>query len=204
MQTKPQRTPPTCEGEEWDRLEYPYERYFVSNKGRVFKATKGIISSDYAGSKSRRLCIRLMYKGKRKRFYLHRLVAKHFCPDWEEGCEVDHIDGDWTNNDVRNLRCLSPSVHRHQTIVQGLLGTNFGIIDNGKLIDIVPSRRFFLNSYKFTSPNSCIRRSDRKKLKCINLPSGCMNEIQQAMQHGDSLQKAYLEYCLRLSEYGRE
>ena len=204
MQTKQQRTPPTCEGEEWARLSFPYERYFVSSKGRAFKALKGLMSCDYGGSITKRLTVRLSYKGKRSRFYLHRLVAKYFCPDWKEGCEVDHIDGDWTNNDVSNLRCLSPQEHREQTIFQGLKSTNYGIIENGKLIDILPSRRFLLSSYKVTDPNVCIRRSDHKKLKYINLPTGCIIEIQQAMRHGDSLQKAYLEYCLRLSEYGRE
>lgn len=204
MQTKLQRTPPTCEGEEWVRISYPYERYFLSNKGRLYTPLKGILSSDYGGSHARRMCVRLFYKGKLKRFYLHRLVARYFCPDWYEGCEVDHIDGDWTNNAASNLRCLTPTQHRKQTIVQGLKSTNFGIVENGKLIDIISSRSFFLNDYKVTAPNVCIRRRDHKKLKYINLPAGCMIEIQQAMQHGDSLQKAFFEYCIRLSEYGRK
>lgn len=204
MQTKRQRTPPTCDGEKWERLDFPYVRYFVSNKGRVFKVSKGIISSDCPGTKCIRIRVRLTYKGKRKQFFLHRLVARHFCPDWHEGCEVDHIDGDWSNNEVSNLRCLTKKEHREQTILQGLGGTNFGIVEDGKLIEVVPSRKFFFNEYRVTSPNLCYRRKDHKKLKYLNLPAGCMLELQQAMQHGDSLQKAFLEYCLRLSEYGRE
>lgn len=204
MQTKPQRTPPTCDGEEWARLDFPYERYFVSNKGRVFKALKGMISTDYGGTKAIRLRVRLMYKGKRKQFFVHRLVARHFCPDWYEGCEVDHIDGDWTNNEVSNLRCLTSKEHHTQTILQGLRSTNFGIVEDGKLIDVVPSRRFFFNEYRVTAPNLCYRRKDHKKFKYLNLPAGCMLDLQDAMKNGDSLQDAFYEYCIRLSEYGRK
>jgi hypothetical protein len=36
---------------------------------------------------------------------LDKLVAEHFCEDYQDGMEIDHIDGDTTNNRVDNLRC---------------------------------------------------------------------------------------------------
>lgn len=36
---------------------------------------------------------------------LDRLVAEHFCEDYQDGMEIDHIDGDTTNSRADNLRC---------------------------------------------------------------------------------------------------
>ena len=36
---------------------------------------------------------------------IDKLVAEYFCEDYQEGMEIDHIDGDTTNNRADNLRC---------------------------------------------------------------------------------------------------
>lgn len=36
---------------------------------------------------------------------LDKLVAEHFCEDYQDGMDIDHIDGDTTNNHADNLRC---------------------------------------------------------------------------------------------------
>lgn len=46
-------------------------------------------------------------EGKRKRFYLHRLVFMAFFGDIPNGMEVDHIDNDRANCSVSNLRLAS-------------------------------------------------------------------------------------------------
>ena len=40
-------------------------------------------------------------------FRIHRLVALHYIPNFENKSDVDHIDGDKTNNHVSNLRWAS-------------------------------------------------------------------------------------------------
>ena len=37
-------------------------------------------------------------------FLVHRLIARAFLSDYSEGLQVDHIDGDRSNNRLRNLR----------------------------------------------------------------------------------------------------
>ena len=39
----------------------------------------------------------------------HRLVAKHFIPNFTTTCIVNHIDGNKTNNHVNNLECVTQS-----------------------------------------------------------------------------------------------
>ncbi len=45
--------------------------------------------------------------GRNNFFYVHRLVAQYFLPNPENLPQVDHIDGDRTNNLLNNLRWVS-------------------------------------------------------------------------------------------------
>lgn len=75
--------------------------YSVSNKGRIRKDETGQIM---VLSKNGGYCRITITKN------VHRLVAKAFLnqPD-EEQCWVDHIDGNRSNNNVENLRWVTPS-----------------------------------------------------------------------------------------------
>ena len=76
--------------------------YSVSNKGRVRKDSTGQIM---VLSKNGGYCRITISK------HVHRLVAEAFLekPENEEKCWVDHIDGNRSNNDVSNLRWVTPS-----------------------------------------------------------------------------------------------
>ena len=53
-------------------------------------------------------------EGKLKNFFVHRLVALNFIPndDPENKTQVDHIDSDRMNNDIANLRWVTPEEKR--------------------------------------------------------------------------------------------
>lgn len=46
-----------------------------------------------------------------KAFLVHRLVAQAFVGELFEGCHVDHIDGNYSNNHYSNLRILTAKEH---------------------------------------------------------------------------------------------
>ena len=88
--------------------------YSISNKGRVMKNATGQIMVLGKNNGYVRIVIAKL---------VHRLVAKAFLdePENEEQLWVDHIDGNRSNNDVSNLRWVTPSENRsHPTWVRGL------------------------------------------------------------------------------------
>lgn len=76
--------------------------YSVSNKGRIKKDSTGQIM---VLSKNGGYCRITVSK------HVHRLVAKAFLkiPEDKNKCWVDHIDGNRSNNNVENLRWVTPS-----------------------------------------------------------------------------------------------
>ena len=102
--------------EVWKTINGYNERYEVSNYGRIRSKDmivngrlkdchkiKGRIlkpCTDKEGYKNIVLCI----NQKRKTFRLHRLVAIAFISNPDNLPEIDHIDGNRTNNNSENLR----------------------------------------------------------------------------------------------------
>ena len=90
----------------------PYERFQVSNLGRVMNLNyyntgkAKLIEPSYDGQGY--LQVNLYKNKKTKKCYVHRLVAELFIPNPENLPEVNHIDEDKTNNRVDNLEWKSP------------------------------------------------------------------------------------------------
>lgn len=79
-----------------------YGRYRVSNLGRV-KNGRGIESRPHKHKKGY-IMISMVRDGVEKRGQLHRLVAKSFIPNPDNLPQVNHLDGDKSNNKVSNLQ----------------------------------------------------------------------------------------------------
>jgi len=84
-----------------------YPNYIMSNKGCVIN-----LKTDHTMTHQLRAgyyAVSLIENYKRKHFTIHRLLALHFIPNPKNLPFVDHIDNNPHNNDLSNLRWVSPS-----------------------------------------------------------------------------------------------
>ena len=94
--------------------------YWVTNTGEVL--SENYAKSDLAGF----LKLRNNGQGylqvslKRKSAGIHRLVAKAFIPNPNNLPEVNHEDGDKTNNNVENLKWVTRSENEQHSLKNGL------------------------------------------------------------------------------------
>lgn len=92
-------------------------RYQISIHGQVWSATKRDFMKPMVTDKGY-LTVELRKGGHRSKARIHRLVAEAFIPNPDNLPEVNHKDGDKTNNHVSNLEWCTHSdnlKHAYQT-----------------------------------------------------------------------------------------
>lgn len=84
-----------------------FERYYVSNLGRVLNIRTGrfLTMTDNHGY----LVVNISKNGKARNFLVHRLVSQAFIENPNNYDTVDHINGIKTDNRAENLQWLSQS-----------------------------------------------------------------------------------------------
>ena len=84
--------------------------YRISNQGRVMSLRFGKTRIRKPSFHRNGYLKIILSKNKRnKTFYVARLVAQHFLPDWDKSLKVDHINGVKTENHFDNLRMVTHS-----------------------------------------------------------------------------------------------
>lgn len=119
----------SLEGEIWKDVVGYEGHYSISSFGRIICHERYIIAKN--GHKhylKRRLIKTKQSKGyhsvalhinsKRKRFYIHRLVAQAFIPNPNNKPCVDHIDCNIDNNKVENLRWVTQLENVHNPLTR--------------------------------------------------------------------------------------
>lgn len=112
--------------EEWKRLE-EYENYEVSNLGRVRSNQKQKSVILKQALKRGYFCVALYNEKGKIQIGVHRLVAMAFIPNPENKPQVNHKDGDKSNNNANNLEWVTTSenaLHAYRT-----LNKKFGMTD---------------------------------------------------------------------------
>lgn len=102
----------------WTEIENTDGKYHVSSDGRVkshvrYKEGK-ILAQNDDGRGYKTICI------KGRRFYVHRLVAQAFLPNLKKLPQVNHIDGNKSNNALVNLEWCTPSQNAKHKYASGL------------------------------------------------------------------------------------
>lgn len=93
----------------WKTIEYA-NKYEVSNLGNIRNRNTNKLRNlniERHRKDNKRIRPGLYQEGKKKQYYLHRIVAEHFIDNPDNLPEVNHIDGDYYNNKANNLEWIS-------------------------------------------------------------------------------------------------
>lgn len=99
--------------------------YFVNTIGQV----KSMISNKIlkqAKTPKGYMTVSLSFFGDREKLYVHRLVASAFIPNAENKPQVNHKDGNKTNNCVDNLEWVTPQENMTHAVEKGLMNQRKG------------------------------------------------------------------------------
>lgn len=104
--------------EEWKPIQ-GFNNYLVSNHGRVKNIKRGNVLKPRPNP-SGRMQIQLYRDGAGKNYSLHRVVAKSFISNPENKPQVNHKDGDPSNNHASNLEWCTQSENMIHAYKNGL------------------------------------------------------------------------------------
>ena len=144
-------------GEIWKDIEGYENLYQVSNMGNVKsldridsmgRHVKGGLMS-LTPVKDGYLQASLSKDGDNKKYKVHRLVCKAFIPNPENKSEIDHINGDKTDNRVENLRWCTHKENMNNPLILDIFKHRVGV-KNG----------FSKSVIQFTKDNELIRKWD--------------------------------------------
>ena len=91
--------------------------YWIDNLGNIYNSRKQL--KTYF-TKTNYECIKLVKDGVRHNHSIHRLVAETFIPNPYNKPEVNHIDGNKSNNSIDNLEWVTPSENKLHALSTGL------------------------------------------------------------------------------------
>ena len=87
-------------------------RYLITDNGQIIGPSgKTLKPRRHTHGYVRMSCI---VAGKTKDFYVHRIVCETFHGPAREGVQVDHINGNRSDNRPKNLRWVSPEINKLQ------------------------------------------------------------------------------------------
>jgi len=99
-------------------------RQWTAGQGRILNKGESILSELSVGVEHKKYGSGykavILSNGLRKQFRINRLVAEAFIPNPDNKPEVNHIDGDKTNNHVNNLEWVTREENQQHAVKTGL------------------------------------------------------------------------------------
>ena len=141
------------------------ERFF-NNNGGLQKVHEKILTQhkQYGKNDNEYMFVNFSIKHKTINKLVHRLVAQAFLKDYDENLEVNHKDGNRSNNNINNLEMTTRSenqLHAYKVLSRKT---------NGKLILQYDLEGNFIKEYE----NCC--EASRKTNICRSCINDCCNE----------------------------
>ena len=93
-------------------------KYMISSNGRILNMKSGKFIKPHFDGKYYN--VRLSIKGIVYSYKIHRLVASAFIPNLNNKKEINHINGDKSDNSISNLEWVSPSENCIKAVLTGL------------------------------------------------------------------------------------
>lgn len=115
-------------------------RYYINNIGDVFNSNMHKLKPRYRGKGY--LFVGLSKDGKRKSESIHRLVAKHFLENKDNKPQVNHIDGDKTNNKYNNLEWVTNGENQKHAFKNSFQKSKLTYSDAVKIVTEYSSGKF--------------------------------------------------------------
>lgn len=113
--------------EEWKVIPDTDEQYLISSYGRLFSVKSNKVLKTYLRPTGY-INAHYVACGREVNIGVHRLVAQAFLPNPDNMPQVNHIDGDKTNNKVDNLEWVSSKENVKHAIEHGLFGRMRSVI----------------------------------------------------------------------------
>lgn len=154
----------------WKPIKNYENNYIISNYGEIKNIQTGkILKGDRNSLGYRRV---VLYSPIRKRFFIHRLVAYHFCDGYNPELVVNHKDGNKQNNRADNLEWVTRSqndLHAYENNLRGvhIAGIKGNIyyrvfdLETNKDIKIYNSGKAFREDYPMGQ--DCFQRSCKRQ-----------------------------------------
>ncbi len=126
--------------------------YTINTEGQVFSDNSGLMKTRNKSGTDYQIINFQLINNKKKTFRLHRLVLMAFKPiENMDTLEVNHIDGDKTNNRLENLEWCTASENQQHAFNTGLQKPRRGSKSNfSKLLEEDIERIFELKRQGYT------------------------------------------------------
>ena len=127
--------------EKWKPIKNHEKDYSVSNYGNVKNnITNNVLTGDLNSIGYRRV---ILYNPVKKRYFIHRLVASHFCEGEEDDLVVNHISGKKLDNHCNNLEWVTRSQNDIHAFKNNLRSVNGEV----EVLQICPNTKEVLRKF---------------------------------------------------------
>lgn len=145
----------------------------VHRDGTIYRNSKNgkvLCTQSGTGRNNRYLTVSATINGKQKQFYVHRLLAQAFIPNSLNKPQVNHIDGNASNNDLNNLEWVTARENIQHAYETGLMKTLSEYGSKCKMCDeLTASKNRFCTECKKTLQRELTESSRRINISTMYL-----------------------------------